>query len=186
MGNHQLDSSKVISTSCRLDAERPITFLKTPCCALLSLELVLLDREGSLEQLLLLSGVGSLQTGSDGCTWVASSVHDVLSVVVLGLVEQGLNSRLGERPGTGVERFLLAPDDGLGVRVLVEVLLELLPWEGVELLDTGDSGILDTSIGAVLVESSVDLTCAENDALNVFWRLNALAMLWIFDDPLEL
>jgi len=54
---------------------------------LLTLELVLLDGESHLEQVLLLLHVGGLETSGDGGTGVAASVHDVLPVVVLGVVE---------------------------------------------------------------------------------------------------
>lgn len=93
----------------------------------------------------------------------------MLAVMELGLVQQGLDSGLSETPGSGIERLFLAPDDGLGVLVGVEVLLELLPWEGVQLLNTGDSGVLEAIIVTVLVESGVDLTSAENDAVDFVW-----------------
>jgi len=55
----------------------------------------------------------------------------MLPVVVFGVIEQSLDSRLGEAPCTGIERFLLAPDNSLGVWIHIEVLFQLLPWEGV-------------------------------------------------------
>ena len=143
---------------------------------LLSLELVLLDGESHLQELLLLLLVHALQTTSDGGARVTASVHDVLAVVVLGLVEQGLNARLRETPGTSVERLLLAPDDGLGVGVLVEVLAELLPGEGVELLDTGEGDVVDLVVGAVLVQGGVDLTRAQDDTLNLLGLLDVAGL----------
>jgi hypothetical protein len=62
----------------------------------MALELVLLDGESHLEQVLLLLHVGGLETSGDGSTGVAASVHDVLPVVVLGVVEKSLDSGLGE------------------------------------------------------------------------------------------
>ena len=127
-----------------------------------------------------------LQSGSHACTWVTAGVHDVFAVVVLGLVEQGLQARLGERPSTGVKRLFLAPDDGLGVGVRIQVLLQLLPGEGVELLNTGDGSSLDAIVGPVLVQRSVDLTGTENDAVDGFGVVDGVAVFWVGDDPLEL
>lgn len=107
------------------------------------------------------------------------------AVVVLRLIEQGLDSRLSEAPGTGVEGLLLTPDDVLGVGVHVEVLLQLSPREGVELLDTGDCSGLDFLACAMLVDGGVGLACAENDALDLVWLFYRLAMFGIRDDPLE-
>lgn len=126
-----------------------------------------------------------LQPCRHTCTWVPSGIQDVSAVVVLRLVEQSLDSRLSEAPGSGVERLLLTPDNVLGVGVHVEVLLQLSPWEGVELLDTGDCGCLDFLAGAVLVDCGVGLACAEDDALNLVGFFDRLAMLRIWDDPLE-
>lgn len=127
-----------------------------------------------------------LETRSHRRAGVAAGVHDVLAVVVLGVVEQGLNARLSEAPGTGVERLLLGPDDGLGVGVLVKVLLELLPGEGVQLLNASEGDVVDVVLGTVLVESSPDLTAAENDSVNLLTGLeNASLVLRVGDDPLE-
>jgi len=79
---------------------------------------------------------------------------------------------LGEGPGTGVERFFLTPDDGLRVRVGIEVFLQLLPWEGVQLLDTSDRSVLEAVVGTVLGESCVNLARAEDDAINLLWLLD--------------
>jgi hypothetical protein len=65
-------------------------------CLSMALELVLLDGESHLEQVLLLLHVGGLETSGDGSTGVAASVHDVLPVVVLGVVEKSLDPGLGE------------------------------------------------------------------------------------------
>ena len=130
--------------------------------------------------------MGRLETRSDRGGGVAASVHDVLAVVVVGLVEEGFDAGLDEAPGAGVEGLLLAPDDGLGVGVVVEVVLELLPGEGVELLDAGEGDVVDLVVGAVLVEGGVDLTSAEDDALDLFGRADgALGMGRVGDDPLE-
>lgn len=153
---------------------------------LLALKLVLLDSESHLEEFLLLLGVDVLETSGDRGTGVSASVHDVLAGVVLSVVEQSLDTGLSEAPSTGVERLLLAPDDGLGVRVHVEVLLELLPREGVQLLNAGESDIVDVILRSVLLEGGPHLTSAENNTLNLVRRLdNTSLMRRVGDDPLE-
>ena len=131
----------------------------------------------------------ALETSSDTGTGVTTGIEDVSPVVVFGLVEQRLDSGLGERPGTCVEGLFLRPDDGLGVGVRVEVLLELLPWEGVELFDTRDSRVGDLVLLTVLVERGVRLTRAENDALDLVVGVNLKVMAAVVgdigNDPLE-
>jgi hypothetical protein len=65
---------------------------------------------------------------------------------------------LRERPGTGIQGLLLAPDNRLGVGVHIQILLQLLPGEGVKLLYTSDCSSLEALLGTVLVQRSVDLT----------------------------
>jgi hypothetical protein len=60
----------------------------------------------------------------------------------------------------------LTPDDGPGIGVHIEVLLELFPWEGVQLFNTSDGRVLDAFVGTVLVKGCVDLSCAEDDTIN--------------------
>lgn len=120
------------------------------CNYLLALKLLLANGESILQQLSLLLNVVLLGSSSDRCRWVASSIHDVLAVVVLSLVQDSLDTWLSEGPCTGVKWLLLTPDDGLGVLVGVEVLLDLLPWEWVQLFNTGDGGISDVVVSTVL------------------------------------
>jgi hypothetical protein len=101
----------------------------------------------------------------------------VLAVVILGLVEQSLDTGLREAPGTSVQRLLLAPDDGLGVGVLVQVLAELLPGEGVELLDTGERDVVDLVVSTVLVQGGVDLSSTQNDTLNLLGLLDVASLM---------
>ena len=130
--------------------------------------------------------MGGLEARSDGGRGVPAGVHDVLAVVVLRLVEERLNTRLGETPCARVERLFLSPNDGLGVGVVVEVVLELLPGEGVELLDAGDGDVIDVVVGAVFVEGGVDLAGAEDDAVDLLGGLDAAGgVLGVRDDPLE-
>lgn len=106
--------------------------------------------------------------------------------MVLGVVQEGLNARLSEAPGTGVERLLLRPDDSLGVGVLVKVLLKLLPREGVELLDTSEGNIVDVVVSTVLVQGSPDLASAQDDALDLLGLLDGAGLvLRVGDNPLE-
>ena len=130
--------------------------------------------------------MAGLQTSSDGGARVAAGVHDVPAVVVLGLVEQRLDTRLCEAPCTSVERLLLAPDDLLCVGVRVEVLLELLPWEGVELLDTGDGNVLEAAGFTLLDERGVHLTCAEDDTVDLLVRADGTRLVGkVADNPFE-
>jgi len=130
--------------------------------------------------------VQSLVTRSDGRARSTSRIHDMLAVVMLGVVEQGLKARLREAPCTGVERLLLAPNNGLGVGVLVKVLLQLLPREGVKLLEAGESNVVNLVVSAVLGQSSPDLTRAEDDAVNLLLGLDGAGLvLGVRDDPAE-
>lgn len=106
--------------------------------------------------------------------------------MVLRLVEERLDAGLGEAPGARVERLLLRPDDGLGVRVHVEVLAELGPGERVELLDAGDGGGGELVFGAVLVQGDVDLAGAEDDAVDLVRGEDGVVFVGrVGDDPLE-
>lgn len=113
-----------------------------------------------------------LETGGDRGRRVAAGVHDVLVVVELGVVEKSLNAGLNKAPGTSIERLLLRPHDGLGVLVGVEVLLQLLPGEGVKLLDTGDGHVVDLVVGAVLVQGGVDLATANDNTVDLLGGLD--------------
>ena len=127
-----------------------------------------------------------LQTGSHTSAWVTAGVHDVLAIMVLGLVQQSLQTRLSERPGTSIKGLLLAPNDGLGVGIHVQILLQLLPGEGVKLLDASDSGVLEAIVGTVLVQRGIDLTGTEDDAVDLLWIIDSVTVLWVRDNPLEL
>ena len=151
----------------------------------LALVLLLIHRERILQQILLLLQMHRLQARRHARARVPARVHDVLVVVVLGFIQQGLDPGLGEAPGARVQRLLLAPDDVLGVGVGVEVLAQLRPGEGVQLLDARDGRRPDLVGRAVLVQGRVDLARAENDAFNFFVRGDGLPMLGVGDDPLE-
>ena len=152
---------------------------------LLALEALLVKRESILQELLLLLQVDSLETGSHGGAGGATGVQDVTTVVVLGRVQQCLQTGLGVRPSTGVQRLLLTPDNILGVGVAVQVLLQLSPREGVQLLNTGDGGVADTLGLTVLGEGGVNLARAENHTLNLLRGLDGGTVSRVGDDPLE-
>ena len=127
-----------------------------------------------------------LQARGHRRTRSATSVHDVLPVVVLRLVEQRLDPGLREAPRARIQRLLLAPDNRLGVGVHVQVLLELLPRERVELLDARKRHVVNLVVGAVLVECRVDLAGAEHDAVNLLGGLDGAGLVGrIGNDPLE-
>lgn len=107
--------------------------------------------------------------------------------MVFGFVKQRLNPWLHKAPSACVQRLLLAPDDGFGVGVHVEILSELSPRERVQLLNASDGGILEVVNVArsVFVQSSVGLTGTENDSVNLLWWRYRVAMLRIRNDPLK-
>lgn len=86
---------------------------------LLALEALLVKGESILQELLLLLQVDGLETGSHGGAGGATGIQDVTAVVVLGGVQEGLQTGLGVRPSTGVQRLFLAPDNVLGVGVAI-------------------------------------------------------------------
>jgi hypothetical protein len=65
---------------------------------LLALELGLLDVESGIQQVLLFFHVAALKTSGDTGAGVSTSIENVSSVVVLGLVQQSLDTGLCEGP----------------------------------------------------------------------------------------
>jgi hypothetical protein len=65
---------------------------------LLALELGLLDVESGIQQVLLFLHVAALETSGDTGAGVSTSIENVSSVVVLGLVQQSLDTGLCEGP----------------------------------------------------------------------------------------
>lgn len=140
-----------------------------------------------VQQIHFLFHMTRLQTSRHACTRVSSCIHNVFAVMVFGLVKQRLNPWLHKAPSACVQRLLLAPDDGFGVGVHVEILSELSPRERVQLLNASDGGILEVVNVArsVFVQSSVGLTGTENDSVNLLWWRYRVAMLRIRNDPLK-
>lgn len=154
---------------------------------LFPLELVLFDAPCHLQHLLLLPLVHILQPGRNAGAGISACVHDVSPVMVLRLVQQGLNARLHGTPSTSIKRLFLRPDNSLRIWIRVQVLLELSPWEGVELFETGDGRGGVTKILAMLEESGEDLACAEDDTLNLVVRLDFVGCVSLVgNDPLEM
>ncbi len=127
-----------------------------------------------------------LQSSSYTGAGVATGVHDVLAIMILCLIEQGLDSRLGERPCARIKRLFLAPNDCLGVRVHVKIFLQLLPWERVQLLNARDGGVGKFVVGPVLMQRSVYLAGTENNTVNLRRVSNGIAVLWVRNDPSEM
>lgn len=152
---------------------------------LLALQALLVNGESILQELLLLLQVDGLETGGDGRGRSAASVQDVTAVVMLGGVEKRLKAGLSVRPGTRVQRLLLAPDDVLGVGVAVQVVLQLSPREGVQLFHPSDGGVADALSLAVLDKGSVDLARTDDDTLDLLGCVDGRAVGGVGDDPPE-
>lgn len=107
-------------------------------------------------------------------------------IVVLSVVKQRLNAWLNERPSTSVKWLFLAIDKRLSVGVRVQVLLQLLPWEWMDLLDSRDGGGGVSGVLSVLVERREDLAGAHDDTLDFVVGLDLTSLVGlIWDDPLE-
>lgn len=122
-----------------------------PRRSLFPLVLFLPDTESMFQQIHLLLHMRALQARRHTGAGIPPRIEDVLAIMMYGLIEQGLDAGLDETPRAGIKRLFLAPDDVLGVGVGVEVLAQLGPGEGVELLDAGDGGVVVLFGRAVLV-----------------------------------
>jgi hypothetical protein len=164
----------------------PSSIITTYLSTLLALEFVLFDSESSLQQISLFLLMHVLQSGSHTGAWVSTCIHDMATVMMLGVIEQRLDSWLSETPCTSVKRFFLTPDYRLSVWIRVKVLLELGPWEWMQLLNTCDGCLSHALLSTMLHQCDVDLTCAENDTLDlVVWFEITVIMAWIWHNPLE-
>ena len=90
---------------------------------LFSFVLFLVYVERILQQVHLLLQMRVLQPRCHTRAWIPPCVHDVLSVVMFGFVQQRLYTRLSETPRSSVKRLFLAPDDVSGIGIHIEVLL---------------------------------------------------------------
>jgi len=182
--------TEVLQNACPLPRkESPLPLAAVPRTEtpdLLTLQPALVHGERLLKQLLLFPDVHGLDTSSHRGAWRTTRVEHVAAVVVLRLVQQRLDTRLHEAPGSRVQRLLLSPHDVLGVRVAVDVLLELSPWERVELLNTGDGRVADALGLTVLHQRGVHLTGADDQALDLLRLVDGSVLVGrVGDDPLE-
>jgi hypothetical protein len=106
--------------------------------------------------------------------------------MVLGLVQQCLDTRLREAPSTSIERLFLSPDDVFGVGIAVQIVADLRPWEWMQLLNASDGGSTVANFSAVFRQSDVDLSRAQNNALDFVVGINIVGFVtFVWDDPLE-
>lgn len=153
---------------------------------LFPLQLLLRDPKSHLQHIHFLFQVRPLQSRGHTSTRISPSIHDMFPIVVLSVIQQGLNPRLREAPRAGVQRLLLSPDDGLGIGIHVEVLLQLLPWERIELLDASYGDRVEIVLFAMFVQGDVSLARTQYDAVDLFWGRDGLVLVgWVGDDPLE-
>lgn len=75
--------------------------------------------------------MASLEASSNAGTRIPSCILNIFSRVVLGIADYGIQSRLYKAPATSIKRLLLGPDDFLHVGILVQLVAELRPREGV-------------------------------------------------------
>jgi len=85
----------------------------------------------------------------------------VLCTVVFSLTEDGFQSGLHIGPGTCIERFFLCPNNLLKIGVFLKLVANLGPREGVKLLDTSDSDIVDSVGGTLLHKGGINLASTE-------------------------
>lgn len=69
---------------------------------------------------------------------VPPRIHHMFPIMMFRFVQQRLNPGLCETPRSRIQRFFLRPHDRFRIGIHVQILAELRPGEGVELLDTGD------------------------------------------------
>lgn len=127
-----------------------------------------------------------LHTSRHRCAGVTAGIHDVLVVMVLGVIQESLDTWLREAPCTSIQRLLLGPNNGLGIRVTVQILLELLPREGIKLLKAGEGDIVNLVVCAILVQRGPNLARAQDDTFNLLpWLDGPVLVFRVRDDPLE-
>lgn len=177
-------------TSLTLISSPPASFLpikNLSIFVLRPLQLILLDAKGHLQQILLLLLVHALQPRRHTRARVATGIHDVPPIVVFRIIQQRLDPRLHEAPRARVQRLLLAVHDVLRIRIAVQVVAELGPGEGVQLLDARNGHVLELGLlGAGLDERGVDLSSAEDDAVDALVVVDLACLVGgVRDDPLE-
>jgi len=102
-----------------------------------------------------------LHSSRNAGAWGSTSVLDMLCTVVFSLTEDSFQSGLHKGPGTCIERLFLCPNDLLKIGVFLKLVTNMGPREGVELLDTSDSNIVDSAGGTLLHKGSINLARTE-------------------------
>lgn len=74
--------------------------------------------------------MASLEASSNAGTRIPSCILNIFCRVVLGIADDGIQSRLYKAPATGIKRLLLSPNDFLHVGIFVQLVAELCPREG--------------------------------------------------------
>jgi hypothetical protein len=108
------------------------------------------------------------------------------SIVMLRLIQQCLDPWLDETPRSSVQWLFLTPHDGFGVLVGVKIFLQVGPGKWVELFNARDGGVFDAFVGAVFVEGGVDLTCADDDTVDLVGLGDGFAVLGVGYNPFEI
>jgi len=89
----------------------------TASIILLSLQLILLNRKSHLHKIMFLLFMHTLQSCRHARTRTSPRIHNMSSIVMFRLIKQRLNPWLRKGPGTSIQRFLLTPNQILGIRI---------------------------------------------------------------------
>lgn len=106
----------------------------------------------------------------------SSMVRDALGRVV-DVLERGVKVGSDEGPSSHVLGLLLCPAD-LGVGVELELREDVVEGEGSELFHADESDVLEVCLPAGSEELVVDLSAAEDELLDLVWRVEVLVHLW--------
>lgn len=104
---------------------------------------------------------------------------------MLRLPQNCLQPALHMLPGAAVPRLFLAPYDLLGIRVHIQVLLDLLPRKRVKLLDSRNSDISDIVLVAVFEQRSIYLARAHDDSSDAVRFIDSLSVFGVGNDVLK-
>lgn len=104
---------------------------------------------------------------------------------MLRIADDCIQSWLYKAPATSVKRLLLSPDDFFHIWIFVQLVAELRPREGVQLLDANNNNIIDLVGFAVFDERSVNLTRTNQETGTFRWIFNRGSVLGLRNQPLE-
>lgn len=116
--------------------------------------------------------MASLETSSNASARIPSCILNIFARVMLCIADDGIQSWLYKAPATGVKRLLLGPDDFVQIGVFVQLITELRPREGVQLLNANDSDIINLVSFAVFDKRGVYLTRANQETGTFGWIFN--------------